>query len=63
MELNELRFTNGSSKNRQRVGRGTSSGHGKTSGRGQKGQNSRSGGGVRIGFEGGQNPLVFRIAK
>ena len=63
MELNELRFTNGSSKNRKRVGRGTSSGHGKTSGRGQKGQNSRSGGGVRIGFEGGQNPLVFRIAK
>ena len=63
MELNELRFASGSTKNRKRVGRGTSSGHGKTSGRGQKGQNSRSGGGVRIGFEGGQNPLVFRIAK
>ena len=63
MELNELRFTTGSNKNRKRVGRGTSSGHGKTSGRGQKGQNSRSGGGVRVGFEGGQNPLVFRIAK
>ncbi len=63
MELNELKFTTGSIKNRKRVGRGTSSGHGKTSGRGQKGQNSRSGGGVRVGFEGGQNPLVFRIAK
>ena len=63
MELNELKYTTGSNKNRKRVGRGTSSGHGKTSGRGQKGQNSRSGGGVRVGFEGGQNPLVFRIAK
>ena len=63
MELNELKYTTGSVKNIKRVGRGTSSGHGKTSGRGQKGQNSRSGGGVRVGFEGGQNPLVFRIAK
>ena len=63
MKLNELKFTKGSNTNRKRVGRGTSSGHGKTSGRGQKGQNSRSGGGVRVGFEGGQNPLVFRIAK
>ena len=63
MELNELRYTTGSNKNRKRVGRGIGSGHGKTSGRGQKGQNARSGGGVRVGFEGGQNPLVFRIAK
>ena len=63
MELNELKYTTGSIKNNKRVGRGTSSGHGKTSGRGQKGQNARSGGGVRVGFEGGQNPLVFRIAK
>ena len=63
MELNELKFTTGSNKNRKRVGRGIGSGHGKTSGRGQKGQNARSGGGVRVGFEGGQNPLVFRIAK
>ena len=63
MELNELKYTKGSNKTRNRVGRGTSSGNGKTSGRGQKGQNSRSGGGVRIGFEGGQNPLVFRVAK
>ena len=63
MELNELKFTTGSNKNRKRVGRGIGTGNGKTSGRGQKGQNSRSGGGVRVGFEGGQNPLVFRIAK
>ncbi len=63
MELNELKFTTGSNKTRKRVGRGIGTGHGKTSGRGQKGQNSRSGGGVRVGFEGGQNPLVFRIAK
>ena len=63
MELNELKYTKGSNKTRNRVGRGTSSGNGKTSGRGQKGQNARSGGGVRVGFEGGQNPLVFRIAK
>ncbi|MBO6194947.1 MAG: 50S ribosomal protein L15 [Bacilli bacterium] len=63
MELNELKYTTGSIKDRKRVGRGIGSGHGKTSGKGQKGQNSRSGGGVRVGFEGGQNPLVFRIAK
>ena len=63
MELNELKFTTGSTKNRKRVGRGIGTGNGKTSGRGQKGQNSRSGGGVRVGFEGGQNPLVFRIPK
>ena len=63
MELNELKFSTGSTKNRKRVGRGIGSGNGKTSGRGQKGQNARSGGGVRLGFEGGQNPLVFRIAK
>lgn len=63
MELNELSYNKNSIRNSKRVGRGTSSGHGKTSGRGQKGQNSRSGGGVRIGFEGGQNPLVFRVAK
>ena len=63
MELNELKYTTGSVKNNKRVCRGTSSGHGKTSGRGQKGQNARSGGGVRPGFEGGQNPLVFRIPK
>ena len=50
-------------KNRKRVGRGTSSGTGKTSGRGQKGQKSRSGGGVRLGVEGGQTPLARRLPK
>ena len=48
---------------RKRVGRGTSSGMGKTSTRGHKGQNARSGGGVRPGFEGGQNPLYRRLPK
>ena len=50
-------------QNRNRVGRGPGSGNGKTSGRGQKGQNSRSGGGVRLGFEGGQTPLARRLPK
>lgn len=50
-------------QNRNRVGRGPGSGNGKTSGRGQKGQNSRSGGGVRLGFEGGQTPLYRRLPK
>ena len=63
MKLNELKYTTGSIKEAKRKGRGTSSGMGKTSGRGQKGQNSRSGGGVRIGFEGGQNPLFRRVPK
>ena len=63
MKLNELKYTDGSKTNAKRVGRGTSSGFGKTSGRGQKGQKSRSGGGVRPGFEGGQNPLFRRIPK
>lgn len=48
-------------KNKKRVGRGIGSGTGKTSGRGHKGQKSRSGGGVRLGFEGGQNPLTKRL--
>ncbi len=61
MKYNELTLT--SHKSSKRVGRGISSGHGKTAGRGTKGQNSRSGGGVRIGFEGGQNPLMQRIPK
>lgn len=51
------------SKNRKRVGRGDSSGHGSFSTRGVKGQNSRTGGGVRIGFEGGQTPLLRRMPK
>ena len=61
MKFNELELK--SAKNRKRVGRGISSGYGKTAGRGTKGQNSRSGGGVRLGFEGGQNPLMQRIPK
>lgn len=48
---------------RNRIGRGPGSGNGKTSGRGQKGQNARSGGGVRLGFEGGQTPLTRRLPK
>ena len=63
MKLHELQPAEGSRKVRNRVGRGTSSGNGKTSGRGQKGQNSRSGGGVRLGFEGGQTPLFRRLPK
>ncbi|NMO97495.1 50S ribosomal protein L15 [Paenibacillus lemnae] len=63
MKLHELSPAAGSRKERKRVGRGTSSGTGKTSGRGHKGQNSRSGGGVRPGFEGGQNPLYRRLPK
>ncbi len=61
MNLNELQPAAGSRKLRNRVGRGTSSGNGKTSGRGQKGQKAR--GKVRLGFEGGQMPLYRRIPK
>jgi len=61
MELQNLRPPRGARKRRKRVGRGTASGHGKTAGRGMKGQNSRSGGGVRPYFEGGQLPLVRRL--
>jgi large subunit ribosomal protein L15 len=63
MKLHELQPAEGSTFNRKRIGRGTGSGHGKTSGRGHKGQNARSGGGVRPGFEGGQNPLYRRLPK
>ena len=63
MKLHELRPSKGSTKNRKRLGRGTASGQGKTAGRGQKGQNSRSGGGVRPGFEGGQMPIYRRLPK
>lgn len=63
MKMGELHKTEGSRKKKKRVGRGTSSGHGKTSGRGNKGQNSRQGGGVRPGFEGGQTPLYRRLPK
>ena len=63
MKLHHLRPPEGTKKNPKRVGRGTGSGHGKTSCRGQKGQKSRSGGGVRPGFEGGQMPLARRLPK
>ena len=63
MKLNTIKPNANATKARKRVGRGVGSGLGKTSGRGQKGQNSRSGGGVRIGFEGGQTPLFRRLPK
>ena len=63
MKLNNITPTEGAFKERKRVGRGTGSGLGKTSGKGHKGQNARSGGGVRVGFEGGQLPLVRRLPK
>lgn len=63
MKLHELKAPAGSSKAPKRKGRGTATGQGKTAGRGMNGQNSRSGGGVRLGFEGGQMPLYRRIPK
>ncbi|MBQ9915468.1 MAG: 50S ribosomal protein L15 [Clostridia bacterium] len=63
MKLNELKPAEGSKKAAFRVGRGHGSGNGKTAGRGHKGQNARSGGGVRPGFEGGQMPLYRRLPK
>ena len=63
MNLNELKPAAGSKKEAFRVGRGHGSGNGKTSGKGHKGQNARSGGGVRPGFEGGQMPIYRRLPK
>ena len=63
MKLHELKAPAGSSRDRKRRGRGTATGQGKTGGRGMNGQKSRSGGGVRLGFEGGQMPLYRRIPK
>ncbi len=63
MKLNEISASAGANKKAFRKGRGVGSGNGKTSGRGHKGQNSRAGGGVRLGFEGGQMPLFRRIPK
>ncbi len=63
MQLHELKPSEGSRKERKRLGRGTGSGQGKTAGKGHKGQNARSGGGVRLGFEGGQTPLFRRLPK
>ena len=63
MKIHELTPAPDSNKEVKRVGRGHGSGNGKTAGKGHKGQNARSGGGVRIGFEGGQMPLARRIPK
>ena len=63
MKLNELSSNEGSRRSVKRLGRGQGSGQGKTAGKGHKGQNARSGGGVAIGFEGGQTPLWRRIPK
>ncbi len=63
MELNNLRPSVGSTKNRKRIGRGTGSGHGKTATKGHKGQKARSGGSIKAGFEGGQMPLQRRLPK
>jgi large subunit ribosomal protein L15 len=63
MDLSNLKPAIGSTKNRKRIGRGPGSGKGKTAGKGHKGQNARSGGGVKAGFEGGQMPLQRRLPK
>jgi ribosomal protein L15, bacterial/organelle len=63
MKLHELKAAEGSKRDRKRRGRGTATGQGKTGGRGMNGQKSRSGGGVRLGFEGGQMPLYRRLPK
>lgn len=63
MKLHELKPAEGSRHERKRLGRGIGSGQGKTAGKGHKGQNARSGGGVRLGFEGGQTPLYRRLPK
>ena len=63
MKLHELRAAEGATRAPKRKGRGTGSGNGTTAGRGMNGQNSRSGGGVRLGFEGGQMPLYRRLPK
>ena len=63
MKLHTLKPAEGSRQERNRVGRGQGSGNGKTAGRGSKGQKQRSGGGVRLGFEGGQQPLFRRLPK
>jgi large subunit ribosomal protein L15 len=63
MKLHELKPAEGSRQRRKRLGRGIAAGQGKTAGKGTKGQNARSGGGVRPGFEGGQNPIYRRLPK
>ncbi len=63
MKLNEMMATEGARSTKKRIGRGLGSGNGKTAGKGHKGQNARSGGGVAIGFEGGQTPFFKRMPK
>ena len=63
MKLHTIKTPEGATHSKKRKGQGIGSGQGKTAGRGYKGQNSRSGGGVRVGFEGGQTPLFRRIGK
>jgi large subunit ribosomal protein L15 len=63
MRLHDLKPRPGAKHRRKRLGQGESSGHGKTAGRGGKGQTARSGSSIRIGFEGGQMPLIRRIPK
>ena len=63
MKLHEMKYNEGARSSIKRLGRGQGSGQGKTAGKGHKGQNARSGGGVAIGFEGGQTPLYKRIPK
>ncbi len=63
MKLHELKPAEGSTKAKKRIGRGTATGQGKSAGKGQKGQKARTGGGVRLGFEGGQMPLYRRLPK
>lgn len=63
MKLNELQYEEGARKSNYRIGRGPGSGNGKTAGKGHKGQNARSGGGVALGFEGGQTKIFRRLAK
>ena len=63
MKLHEMKYTEGARRNSKRIGRGQGSGHGKTAGKGNKGQNARSGGGVALGFEGGQTAIWRRLPK
>jgi len=63
MNLHDMKYNEGARKVSKRIGRGQGSGTGKTAGKGHKGQNARSGGGVAIGFEGGQTPIYKRIPK
>ena len=63
MKLHEMKYTEGARRNSKRIGRGQGSGHGKTAGKGNKGQNARSGGGVALGFGGGQTPIWRRLPK